>query len=88
MVFGVSPDSVRSHTKFIAKKDLPFGLISDPDKRLAQACGMWVEKSMFGKSYMGVERSTIIFDEEAKVKAILEKVKIRTHVEDLLAVLT
>jgi len=83
-VFGVSPDSIRSHTNFISKKDLPFGLISDVDKQLTEACGMWVEKKIFGKTYMGVERSTIIFDEEGKVHNILEKVKIKSHVEDIL----
>jgi len=84
VVFGVSPDSIRSHTNFISKKDLPFGLISDVDKQLTEACGMWVEKKIFGKTYMGVERSTIIFDEEGKVHNILEKVKIKSHVEDIL----
>lgn len=87
-MFGVSPDSIRSHKNFVAKLDLPFGLISDPEHKLAEALGMWVQKSMFGKTYMGVERSTIVFDEQAKVLAVLEKVKVKTHVADLLKALS
>lgn len=81
----MSPDSILSHERFIAKKELPFGLISDPQKKLSIALGMWVEKSLLGVPYTGMERSTIIFDEESKVHAILEKVKIKSHVEDILA---
>lgn len=87
VIFGVSPDSIRSHKNFVAKKDLPFGLISDPEHKLAEALGMWVEKNTFGKKYMGVERSTIVFDENAKTLALLEKVKVKNHVEELLGVL-
>ncbi len=83
----MSPDSIKSHKNFAAKRDLPFNLISDPEHKLAETLGMWVQKSIFGKSYMGIERSTIIFDEDAKVLAVLEKVKIKTHVADLLNIL-
>ena len=87
LVLGVSPDSIKSHSNFIAKKELPFALISDPDHELTEAMGFWGLKKFMGKEYMGVNRSTIVFDEDGKVKAILDKVKVKTHVEDLLAVL-
>jgi peroxiredoxin Q/BCP len=83
-VFGVSPDSPESHRKFIDKFELPFPLISDEEKELAQAYGVWVEKSMYGKKYMGVERSTFIINAEGRIQAIFRKVKPAEHVEVLL----
>lgn len=68
--------------------DLPFGLVSDPEHILTEALGFWRLKKFMGKEYMGVERSTIIFDEDSKIQAVLEKVKTKTHVEDLLKVLS
>jgi thioredoxin-dependent peroxiredoxin len=84
-VFGISPDSVKSHAKFIAKHELPFPLISDADKAISEAYGVWVEKSMYGKKYMGVERSTFIIDKAGKLQAIFEKVKPEEHAEQVLA---
>lgn len=85
VVLGVSPDGVTSHEKFITKKELPFGLISDEDHGLSEAHGVWVEKKNFGKTYMGVERSSFVYDESGKLSAILEKVKPAEHLELLLS---
>lgn len=87
-IFGISPDSINSHKKFIEKFELPFPLLSDENKELAQAFGVWVEKSMYGKKYFGTERSTFIINEEGKIKAILAKVKPEEHFEKLLKVLS
>ena len=86
-IFGVSIDSVKSHDKFIKKYELPFPLISDEDQKIVSAYGVWVEKSMYGRTYMGTERSTIVIDAEGKIKAVQEKVKPDEHVEQLLAAL-
>jgi thioredoxin-dependent peroxiredoxin len=79
-VFGVSIDSVPSHEKFIKKYQLPFPLLSDPEKEIVNAYGVWVEKSMYGKKYMGAERSTFIVDATGKIAAIFRKVKPGEHV--------
>jgi peroxiredoxin Q/BCP len=84
VVVGVSPDSVKSHDKFKAKFDLPFALVSDEDKTLCQAYGVWVEKSMYGRKYMGVERSTFIIDGKGKICGAWRKVKVPGHVEVVL----
>lgn len=76
---GVSPDSVASHDKFKAKHELNFPLVSDPDKVLAQAFGVWVEKSMYGKKYLGIERSTFLIDGEGVVRKVWRKVKVPGH---------
>ncbi|MGJ8676766.1 MAG: peroxiredoxin [Akkermansiaceae bacterium] len=86
-VFGVSVDDVASHQKFIDKKDLPYPLLSDTSKELVAAYGVWVEKSMFGKKYMGIERSTYVIGADGKIEAILEKVNPVTHLGKLLDVL-
>ena len=86
-VFGVSVDSAGSHAKFIKKFDLPFALIVDEDHAIAEAYGVWVEKSMYGKTYFGTERSTFIISPEGKLKAVLPKVKPEQHVEQVLALL-
>src|SRR5277367_2535130 len=75
VILGISPDSSTSHTKFIEKFLLPFTLLADTDHKIAEAYGVWVEKSMYGKKYMGVERSTFIIDEQGKLSAIYRKVK-------------
>jgi peroxiredoxin Q/BCP len=80
-VFGVSIDSLKSHEKFIKKHALPFPLLVDEDKQLVEAYGVWVEKSMYGKKYMGTERSTVIIDAKGKVKAVLRKVKPEEHLD-------
>jgi len=84
VVFGVSPDSPESHRKFIDKYELPFPLISDTTKEIAHAYGVWVEKSMYGKKYMGVERSTFVIGPDGRIKAIFRKVKPGDHVVQLL----
>lgn len=80
-IFGVSVDSSASHEKFIGKYQLPFPLLSDPDRRIVEAYGVWVEKSMYGKKYMGAERSTFVIDPEGRVSAIFRKVKPEEHVD-------
>jgi peroxiredoxin Q/BCP len=82
-IFGVSVDSAASHEKFIKKYQLPFPLLSDVDKKIANAYGVWVEKSMYGKKYMGVERSTFVIDGTGRISAIFRKVKPAEHVEIL-----
>ena len=84
VVLGVSPDSVKSHEKFKAKYDLPFPLIADEDHKIAEKYGVWQEKSMYGRKYMGIVRSTFIIDPEGKVAEIYSKVKVKGHVEDVL----
>ena len=83
-VFGVSPDSVKSHAKFAAKFELTFPLLADVDKALCEACGVWVEKSMYGKKYMGVERSTFLLDSEGVVRGVWRKVKVPGHAQEVL----
>ncbi len=85
VVLGVSPDSVKSHDKFKAKFRLPFRLISDPDHALAEAYGAWREKSLFGRKYMGIVRSTFVIDAEGNVAGIHDKVRVRGHADALLA---
>ena len=85
VVIGVSPDSAKSHTKFIEKFTLPFTLLADEDHKIAEAFGVWVEKSMYGKKYMGTERSTFVIGADQKIKAILRKVKPAEHAAQLLA---
>jgi peroxiredoxin Q/BCP len=85
VVLGVSPDSAKTHAKFVDKFSLPFTLLSDEDKKIANAYGVWVEKSMYGKKYMGVERSTFVIDGAGKLKAVYRKVKPAEHVAELLA---
>jgi peroxiredoxin Q/BCP len=78
---------VGSHEKFISKYQLPFPLLSDPRREMIIAYGVWVEKSMFGKKYMGVERSTFVIDRDGRIAAIFRKVKPGEHVKQLRAVL-
>lgn len=86
-VFGVSPDSAESHEKFIAKNSLPFPLLADPEKELVTAYGVWVEKTMIGKRYMGTERTTFVIDGNGRISSILRKVRPMQHAEQLLAAL-
>lgn len=87
VVLGVSPDGEASHAKFRAKYDLPFTLLADPDHATAEAYGVWVEKSMYGKKYMGVERSTFVIGADGTVAKVMRKVKPETHADDVLAAL-
>ena len=83
-LFGLSKDSVESHIKFIKKYNLKIELISDPDIKLIKDLGSWVKKSMYGKEYMGVERSTFLIDQNNKILEIWRKVKVNGHVEKVL----
>ena len=80
-IFGVSVDAAASHEKFISKYQLPFPLLSDADRKMVEAYGVWVEKSMYGKKYMGAERSTFVIDGEGRLSAIFRKVKPEEHVD-------
>ena len=86
-VFGVSADSVASHKKFISKRSLPYPLIADVDKKIAGAYGVWVQKSMMGKKFMGIERSTFVIGEDGRVKGVLEKASPLSHTQKLLELL-
>jgi len=87
VVLGVSPDSASSHERFRAKYDLPFTLLADPEHEVAEAYGVWVEKSMAGKTYMGIERSTFVIDPDGTVASVMREVKPAEHASDVLAVL-
>ncbi len=82
-IFGVSIDPVASHQKFIRKHELPFPLISDPDRKIVEAYGVWVEKSMYGRKYMGTERSTFVIGPDGKIRAVLTKVAPGEHLRKL-----
>jgi peroxiredoxin Q/BCP len=84
VVIGVSRDSVASHNKFKARHDLPFALVSDEDGMMCQAYGTWVKKSMYGRTYMGVERATFLVDKQGKLRGIWRRVKVPGHVEEVL----
>lgn len=84
-IIGLSPDSVKSHDKFKTKHGLQFPLIADEARSLLEAYGLWVEKSMYGRSYMGVERSTILIDQHGTIARIWRKVKVDGHAEEVLA---
>jgi thioredoxin-dependent peroxiredoxin len=88
MVLGVSKDSVASHQKFTQKYTLPFPLLSDPDAVIAEAYGVWGEKKFMGKTYLGVNRTTFLIDENGKIAHIWSKVKANTHAEDVLSIVT
>lgn len=83
-VLGVSKDSQSSHVKFRDKYDLNFPLLSDTETKVIQQYDVWKEKSMYGRKYMGVERSTFIIDEKGKIEKIYRKVKVSDHVEQIL----
>lgn len=84
-ILGVSPDSAKSHAKFKAKHDLAIPLAADEEKTLLGAYGVWVEKSMYGRKYMGVERTTVLIDKAGKIAEVWPKVKVPGHVEEVLA---
>lgn len=87
VVIGVSPDSVRSHAKFKAKYALPYTLLADTEHRLAEAYGVWKEKSMYGRKYMGVERTTVLIDPDGRVARVWRKVKPEGHAAEVEAAL-
>ena len=84
-VIGISPDSPESHQKFARKYDLKVRLAADADKAVANAYGVWVEKSMYGRKYMGVERSTFLIDKSGRIARSWRKVKVPGHAEEVLA---
>ena len=83
-IVGVSPDSEKSHTGFIAKNSLPFTLIADADKTIAAAYGVWGEKKMYGRAYMGIIRTTFVIGENGLIENIIEKVDTKNHARQLL----
>jgi peroxiredoxin Q/BCP len=83
-VLGVSTDSEKSHQKFISKFALPFDLLADTDKSIVEAYGVWGEKSMYGKKYMGTNRKTFLIDEEGKIVKIFDKVDVAAHADEVL----
>ncbi len=84
VVLGVSSDDVKSHKKFIEKQNLPFSLLADTDLSIHQAYGTWVEKSMYGRAYMGTARTTFVIDEAGKIAEIIEKVDTKNHTAQVL----
>lgn len=87
VVLGVSADSPERHQKFIEKYFLPFDLISDTDKKVLNKYGVWQEKSLYGKKFMGIVRTTFIIDKKGTIRKIFPKVKVKTHIEDVLEAL-
>lgn len=83
-VLGVSVDGEKSHQKFIGKYELPFSLIADTDKQVVEAYGVWQEKSMYGRKYMGTARTTFLIDENGIITTIIDKVDTKKHTEQIL----
>ena len=83
-LLGVSPDSAKKHQNFINKYELPFPLLADTEKEVLQAYGAWGEKSMYGKKYMGVLRSTFVISEEGMIEKVISKVKTKNHANQIL----
>jgi peroxiredoxin Q/BCP len=83
VVLGISADSVASHVKFSDKYELPFTLLSDENKEVIEKYGVWKEKSMYGKKYMGIERTTFVIDGKGIIKNIFPKVKVAGHIEEV-----
>ena len=87
VVFGISHDSLESHGRFKEKYDLPFTLLSDPEKKVTEAYGVYKQKSLYGKLFMGIERATFVIDKSGRIKKIFPKVKVEGHVEEVLQAL-
>ncbi len=85
VILGISPDSVKSHVKFKAKFELPYTLLADEEKTVLQAYDVWKEKSMYGKKYMGVERTTFLIDPKGQIAKVFEKVKPAGHAAEVMA---
>jgi thioredoxin-dependent peroxiredoxin len=84
VVIGISRDSVKSHDKFKTKYELPFTLASDAEGKVTEAYGVWVQKSMYGRKYMGIERATFLIDEKGKIEQVWHKVKVPGHADEVL----
>ncbi len=87
VILGVSPDSVKSHQGFIQKQNLNFTLLSDPDHQVAEAYGAWGEKSMYGRKYMGILRTTFVIGKDGIIKKVFEKVKPADHALEVLSII-
>jgi peroxiredoxin Q/BCP len=85
VIVGVSPDQTNAQAKFKAKFNLPFTLLADTDHKIAEDYGVWKEKSMYGRKYMGIDRTTFVIDTQGKIKKIFPKVKVEGHAEQVLA---
>ena len=85
VIVGISPDKTAAHAKFAAKYSLPFTLVADPEHTIAEAYGVWKEKSMYGRNYMGIDRSTFLIDRTGIIRRIWRKVKVTGHVAEVLA---
>lgn len=88
VVLGISPDSIESHEKFRSKFNLPFTLLSDPDHKVASAYGAWGKKKLYGREYDGILRSTFVIDEKGNIAHVFDKVKVDTHADDVLSVVS
>jgi thioredoxin-dependent peroxiredoxin len=86
-IIGISPDKAPAHARFAAKYSLPFTLVPDPDHAIAEAYGVWKEKSMYGRKYMGIERTTFVIDEKGRIAKIFAKVKPAGHAAEVLEAL-
>jgi thioredoxin-dependent peroxiredoxin len=84
VILGISPDDSKSHAKFVEKFDLPFPLLADHEKQVCEAYGVWKEKSMYGKKYMGVERTTFVIDKKGIVGKVFPKVRVDGHSDEVL----
>ncbi len=84
VVLGISPDELKSHEKFVEKFELPFLLLSDPDHEIAEAYGVWQEKKLYGRTYMGIVRSTFLIDEEGILRGEWRNVRVKGHTEKVL----
>lgn len=87
VILGVSPDDEKKHTKFIEKHGLPFSLLVDSDHVVSEQYGVWVQKKMYGREFMGIERSTFLIDPEGKVVGEWRKVKVKDHIQEVLSTL-
>lgn len=85
VVIGVSPDSIKSHKSFKEKQSLNFILLSDPEHKMAESFDVWKEKSMYGRKYMGIERSTFLIDEKGNIEKEWRKVKVKGHVDEVIS---
>ena len=85
VILGVSIDSQERHRKFIEKYDLPFTLLADTEKKLVEKYGVWQEKKLYGKTFMGIVRTTFLIDKKGTVRKIFPKVKVKIHIEEVLA---
>lgn len=83
MVIGVSGDSVKKHSNFKAKYNLPFTLLADTDHAICKAYGVWKEKSMFGKKYMGIDRTTFVIDAKGRIAKVFDRVQIAGHADEV-----